>query len=79
MATCGRYRSRLECVHLDFSSAVGEPAKAGNVAFGEGEVDLPAVVRMLRDTRFTGFIMSESGGTDSGMREYMTGALGLSI
>ena len=80
VATCVRYRPRLECVHLkDFSPAAEKPTKPGNVPFGEGVVNLPAIVQMLRDTNFNGFVLSESGGTNSGMRDYMTGRLGLSI
>jgi inosose dehydratase len=77
---CKRYRSRLECVHLkDVSPAAGLPAKAGNAPFGEGAVDLPAVVAALRDLKFNGWVMSESGGTNQGMRDYMVRNLKLAL
>ncbi len=69
------YRSRLACVHLkDFKSV-----KAGDVPFGQGEVNLAGVIAELRRTSFSGYVMSESGGTNPSMRDYMTGTLDLRI
>jgi sugar phosphate isomerase/epimerase len=66
-------------VHLkDFTSAE-LPVKAGNVPFGTGSVDLPAILNFLRATAFNGWVMAETGGTNEQMHDYMTGALGLKI
>jgi inosose dehydratase len=79
-AVCRKYRSRLECVHLkDFSPKGGQSVKAGNATLGEGIVDFTAVIDVLRNTGFTGYVMSESGGTNQVMRDYMTAVLKLSI
>jgi sugar phosphate isomerase/epimerase len=79
---CKAYRSRLACVHLkDFAPMkMGEkPAKAGDVPFGAGIVDLAGVVAELRKSSFTGYVMSESGGTNQVMHDYMVSVLNLSI
>lgn len=76
---CRRYRSRLACVHLkDFASGQ-TPLKAGNAPFGHGSVDLTGVVRVLRATKFRGWVMGESGGTNEQMRDYFVSTLGLEI
>jgi inosose dehydratase len=79
---CKSYSARLACVHLkDFTPRAidGNAPKAGNVPFGEGSVDLAGVIQLLREIDFGGFVMSESGGTNQQMRDYMVHALGLSI
>jgi sugar phosphate isomerase/epimerase len=79
---CKAYRSRLACVHLkDFAPVkIGEkPAKAGDVPFGAGVVDLAGVIAELRKSSFTGYVMSESGGTNQVMHDYMVNVLNLSI
>jgi hypothetical protein len=54
-------------------------SKAGNVPFGEGSVHLAGLIQLLREIDFGGFVMSEGGGTNQQMRDYMVHALGLSI
>jgi sugar phosphate isomerase/epimerase len=79
-ALCARYRARLICVHLkDFrpSAAGAPPARSGNVSFGQGAVDFPAIIKVLRDTKFTGYVIGESGGSNEGMRDFMVNTLGL--
>ena len=79
-AVCGRYRARLAGVHLkDFRPDGGQPLKAGNAMMGAGIVDFAAVIAMLRSNRFGGYVMSESGGTNLVMRDYMTETLKLTI
>lgn len=70
---CNAYRTRLVCVHLkDFKAA-----KPGDVPFGEGVVNFRAVIGALAG--FTGYVMGESGGTNPGMHDYMTGPLGMTL
>jgi sugar phosphate isomerase/epimerase len=79
---CTQYRSRLACIHLkDFSpmQIEGRPIKAGNVSFGEGIVDFTSVIRTLQQSQFSGYVMSESGGTNKVMHDYMINTLGLTI
>jgi inosose dehydratase len=79
---CQVYCSRLACVHLkDFAPMTpdGKPAKAGNVPFGAGTVDFPAIIATLKRSKFTGHVMSESGGTNQTMRDYMVHSLKLTI
>ena len=79
-AVCRKYRSRLADVHLkDFRPNGGQPAKAGNAMLGEGIVNFAAVIDVLRNTNFTGYVMSESGGTNRVMRDYMAETLKLTI
>jgi inosose dehydratase len=82
LAVCQKHRARLVAVHLkDFAAgaANGKPIKAGNVPFSAGSVDLPGIVRFLRDSNFQGYVMGESGGTNLSMHAYMTEALRLTI
>jgi sugar phosphate isomerase/epimerase len=79
---CRTYRSRLIGVHLkDFSTKVttGKGLKAGNVPFGEGDVDLPGVIAELKRTEFTGHVMGEGGGTSDAMRDFMIERLHLRL
>ena len=79
-AVCRQYRSRLAGVHLkDFRPDRGQPVKAGNAMLGEGIVNFGAVIDVLRNTNFTGYVMSESGGTNRVMRDYMAETLKLTI
>jgi inosose dehydratase len=76
---CRRWQKRLICVHLkDFHSAA-TPLKPGNVLLGEGQVDLPAIVETLRQGKFSGWVMAESGGSNQHMRDYLAGPLGLGL
>jgi inosose dehydratase len=52
--TFERYRSSIVHVHFKDIAATGEWA-----AMGEGVIDFPRVVTMLRDTDYTGWIMVE--------------------
>jgi len=79
-SVCGRYRARLAGVHLkDFRPDGVQPVKAGNATMGAGVVDFAAVITMLRSNRFAGHVMSESGGTNLVMRDFMTEKLKLTI
>lgn len=71
--------SRLACVHLKDFAQDQAPVKAGNVPFGKGLVDLRGVVNVLRDAKFAGCVMSESGGTNEQMRDYMVNVLLLTV
>jgi hypothetical protein len=57
----------------------GKGAKAGNVPFGEGAVNLAAVIDELRRSQFAGHVMGESGGTNLTVRDFMAGALRLTF
>jgi sugar phosphate isomerase/epimerase len=79
---CRKYRKRLIAVHLkDFSPTPpdGIAVKAGDVAFGEGKVDLVGIIAELERTGFTGWVMGESGAGDAAMYRYMTERLGLTF
>jgi sugar phosphate isomerase/epimerase len=79
---CHLYRSRLACVHLkDFAPVPedGKPVKAGNVPFGAGIVHFPAIIAELEKSNFTGYVMSEGGGTNQAMRDYMLHSLKLHL
>lgn len=77
---CRKYRKRLVAVHLkDFAPVppAGVMVKPGNVAFGEGVVDLVGIVAELDRSGFRGWVMGESGAGDAAMYQYMSGKLGL--
>lgn len=77
---CRKYQKRLVAVHLkDFAPEPkqGVVRKAGNVAFGDGIVDLVGIVAELDRSGFTGWVMGESGAGDAAMYQYMSGKLGL--
>jgi sugar phosphate isomerase/epimerase len=76
---CARWAKRLVCVHLKDFHPGTKPRKPGNAPFGEGTVDLRAVIDVLRNTSFDGWIMAESGGTNQHMRDYLTAQCGLSL
>jgi hypothetical protein len=73
----GKYRSRLACE--SFAQTPGKPAKAGNVTFGQGTANIAGIVQELRRSRFSGFLMGESGGTNQAMHDYMAAELDLRI
>jgi sugar phosphate isomerase/epimerase len=80
-----KYRSRMVGSHLrDFApappgdAANGQRARGRMVPFGEGVIDLPALVSFLRETKFTGCVLGEGGGTRA-MHDYMTGTLQLKL
>jgi inosose dehydratase len=79
---CRTYRQRLIAVHLkDFSPrpCPAKGIKAGNLPFGEGIVNMAGVVDLLERTRFTGWVLGESGGTDLAMRDYMIRSLKITL
>ena len=79
---CKIYRNRIVAVHLkDFSpDVVGDKRlKAGNVPFGQGIGNLPGVISELQRTKFAGWILGESGGTNQGMRDYMVNSLHVNL
>lgn len=80
-----KYRSRMVGCHLrdfappaDGAGSEGHPRRGRMVPFGEGVIDLPALVRFLRETKFTGCVLGEGGGTRA-MRDYMRRTLGLEL
>jgi inosose dehydratase len=79
-AVCREHHSRLVCVHLkDFRPEGEKPAMVGKLPFGQGSVNLPAVVDTLRDLNFAGHVMGESGVTNRLMHDYMTDTLKLTL
>lgn len=79
---CRVYRQRLIAVHLkDFSptQSPGKGIKAGNVPFGQGIVNIPGVVAELERTKFPGWVLGESGGTNLAMRDYMVRSLQMTL
>ena len=80
-----KYRSRMVGTHLrDFApaagaDATGQPGKGRMVPFGQGTVNLPALIQFLRQTKFTGCVIGEGGGGSQAMRDYMVGTLGLKL
>jgi inosose dehydratase len=79
---CKIYRNRIVAVHLkDFSpNVIGDKRlKAGNVSFGQGIANLPGVISELQRTKFAGWILGESGGTNQDMRDYMVHSLHVNL
>ena len=79
---CRMYRQRLIAVHLKDFSPTPSPEKGtkpGNVPFGEGIVDMAGVVAELERSRFSGWVLGESGGTDLAMRDYMVRSLHITL
>jgi sugar phosphate isomerase/epimerase len=79
---CRVYRQRLIAVHLkDYSPTPTEEkgTKAGNVPFGQGIVNMAGVVAELERTRFPGWVLGESGGTNVAMRDYMVRSLQITL
>lgn len=79
---CKIYRDRIVAVHLkDFSPNItgDKRLKAGNVPFGQGIANLPGVIAELQRTKFTRWILGESGGTNQSMRDYMVRSLHLNL
>jgi L-ribulose-5-phosphate 3-epimerase UlaE len=60
-------------------AADGKPVKAGNVPLGAGMVHFAAIIAYLKKSNFTGHVMSEGGGTNEAMRDYMVHASKLNI
>jgi sugar phosphate isomerase/epimerase len=79
---CRVYRQRLIAVHLKDYSPTPTPekgTKAGNVPFGQGIVDMADLVAELERTRFSGWVLGESGGTNVAMRDYMVRSLQITL
>jgi sugar phosphate isomerase/epimerase len=79
---CRQYRQRLLAIHLKDFSPTPSPerrSKTGNVPFGRGIVNIAAVVSELERSKFSGWVLGESGGTNLAMRDYMVGPLHLTI
>lgn len=83
IAACGldplpvykKYRSRMIGTHFkDFSPEAGRM-----VSLGQGVVKMPALVQFLRETRFTGHVMGEGGGSNQEMRDYLADILQLQL
>jgi sugar phosphate isomerase/epimerase len=75
---CRMYRQRLIAVHLkDFAPtpSTGKETKPGHVPFGEGTVNMAGVIAELETTKFLGWVLCESGGTNVAMRDYMVRSL----
>jgi inosose dehydratase len=75
---CRLYRQRLIAIHLkDYSLTPSQEkgTKAGNVPFGQGIVNMAGVVAELQRTKFAGWVLGESGGTNLAMRDYMVRSL----
>jgi inosose dehydratase len=79
---CRLYRQRLIAVHLkDYSPTPSQEkgTKAGNVPFGRGIVNIAGVVAELERTKFKGWVLGESGGTNLAMRDYMVRSLRITL
>jgi sugar phosphate isomerase/epimerase len=73
-----KYRARMVGSHLRDYQPDPQTQRGRMVPFGQGVIDLPGLVAYLRDTKFSGPVMGEGGGTEA-MRDYMAGKLGLSL
>jgi sugar phosphate isomerase/epimerase len=78
IAVYKKYRARMVGTHLRDYQPDAHSQRGRMVPFGQGVIDLPALVAYLRDTKFSGPVMGEGGGTEA-MRDYMAGKLGLSL
>ncbi len=83
IAACGldplpvykKYRSRMIGTHFkDYSPEAGRM-----VSLGKGVVKMPALVQFLRETKFTGHVMGEGGGSNQAMRDYLADTLKLKL
>jgi sugar phosphate isomerase/epimerase len=93
MAACGldplsmyqKYRSRMINTHLkDYSPDAeyernGEKLRGRMVPFGQGIVKMPALVQFLLDSKYSGQVMGEGGGSNQSMRDYIVGTLKLTL
>lgn len=70
-----KYRSRMIGTHFkDYS-----PEARRMVALGQGAANLPAQAEFLRETKFTGHVMGEGGGSNQAMRDYLADTLRFSF
>lgn len=79
---CRLFRQRLVAVHLKDYSWTPSPekgTKAGNVPFGKGIVNIAGVIAELDRTKFAGWVLGESGGTNLAMRDYMVRSLHMTL
>jgi inosose dehydratase len=80
-----KYRSRMISTHLkDYSPDAeyernGQKLRGRMVPFGQGVVKMPALIQYLRDSKFSGHVMGEGGGTNQAMRDYMVETLRLKL
>lgn len=79
---CRVHQRRLIAVHLKDYSPTPTPekgTKTGNVPFGQGIVNLTGVIAELERTKFSGWVLGESGDTDLAMRDYMVRSLHIAL
>jgi sugar phosphate isomerase/epimerase len=80
-----KYRARMIGSHLkDYGPNAeyernGQRLRGRMVPFGEGVVNMPALIQFLRETKFRGHVMGEGGGSNQAMRDYMVRKLGLRL
>ena len=80
-----KYRSRMIGTHLKDCNPDAEYERNGRrlrgrmVPFGQGVVKMPALIQFLRETKFTGQVMGEGGGSNQAMRDYIVNTLELRI
>jgi inosose dehydratase len=93
IAACGldplvlykKYRSRMVNTHFkDYGPDAeyerdGQKLRGRMVALGQGLVKMPALVEFLRETKYTGSVMGEGGGTNRAMRDYLVETLKLKV
>ena len=79
---CKTYRQRIVAVHLkDYSPTptAEKGTRVGNVPFGQGIANLSGVIAELERTKFSGWVLGESGGTNLAMRDYMVHSLHVNL
>jgi len=80
-----KYRSRMIGTHLkDYNPDAeyernGQRLRGRMVPFGQGVVKMPALIQFLRETKFTGHVMGEGGGSNQAMRDYMVETLRIKL
>lgn len=80
-----KYRSRMISTHLkDYNPDAeyernGQRLRGRMVPFGQGVVKMPALIQFLRETKFTGHVMGEGGGSNQAMRDYMVETLKIKL
>lgn len=79
-----KYRSRIITTHFrDYDPNIkfernGKTIKGRFVPLGQGQINLPALVAYLRETKFEGQVMAEGGGLGPS-RDYMVQQLSLKL
>jgi inosose dehydratase len=82
------YRDRIAHAHLkDYARPASAGARGAFLPLGKGQIDFPALIRILRDAKFDGWLDVELDGgrgidpaqVATHAREYVTNVLGLAL